>query len=60
MKTKPKGQMQKIMRFNLNYLKEQIKRLWANNEERARFWYSAYKRHGGSLSLKEIVGGERK
>jgi len=57
MKTVKSGQHQKIMRFNLVYLKTQIKRLSVTDKEKSLFWFSAYKKHGGKLSYKEIIEG---
>ena len=59
MKTEKSGQKQKRMRFNLIYLKQQIKRLYGEDRQTALLWFHTYKKHGGTQTLKQIVGDER-
>lgn len=56
MKPEKQGQKQKIMRFNLVYLKQQIKRLYETDREKAVIWFHVYCKHGGSQTLKQITG----
>lgn len=59
MKTTKPGQKQKRMRFNLVYLKTQIKRLYTEDKQKALLWFHTYKSHGGTQTLKQIVGDEK-
>jgi len=56
MKSVKQGQKQKRMRFNLVYLKQQIKSLYETDREKAIIWFHVYRKHGGSQTLKQITG----
>ena len=42
--------------FNKEYLKKQIKLLYGKGNNDYKIWFAVYKKHGGKIALKEIIG----
>lgn len=46
--------------FNKEYLKKQIKRMYDLHNDDYKIWFAVYKKHGGKLTLKELIGEKEK